>query len=330
MRISEMNGGVWHGMHLEMNKQPHLLSRVLSLLSSAQRRVVIVSAYVKSRTLKTLLAQVNPKASIEVYARWRLDDLVRGASDVKAYDVVRKRGGEFRIHETLHAKMYVADNRALIGSANATNSGLNERSKKANLELLYECSASCKEVCRVLDVLREKAKKPFPVDEKMLQNLLQNSSNLDFDGIIVDELDDMWLPRSEPENIRKFVTGRRFSKDIEFLQDCCALDLSQNAGMKRTREAIKEKKVFRVLHNALERGSGCMSEEQILNCLDQEFQTKNLDLKAKLVILQKWIEIFSDNLYVQLGVRNRIELRSGRKLRSIALVSKNDSQSAIN
>ena len=57
--------------------------------------------------------------------RFRLDDLVKGSTDFEVIDFCRNLGWIVYIRFDLHAKTYVIDNkRGIIGSANATNSGL--------------------------------------------------------------------------------------------------------------------------------------------------------------------------------------------------------------
>ncbi len=58
--------------------------------------------------------------------RFRLDDILKGSTDFSVIDFCRSRGWKVFIRFDLHAKTYIVDGkRGFIGSANATNAGLN-------------------------------------------------------------------------------------------------------------------------------------------------------------------------------------------------------------
>lgn len=57
-------------------------------------------------------------------ARWRLNDLVQGSSDIEVYDCLKNLGYDFYIKLDFHGKIYrVCPGQILMGSSNMTNSG---------------------------------------------------------------------------------------------------------------------------------------------------------------------------------------------------------------
>ena len=95
-------------------------------LSSAEESVQILSAYGKTNAIAAIIDKV--KSSVEkkrIMFRLRLDDLIKGSTDFEVIDFCRNLGWIVYVRFDLHAKTYIVDNkRGIIGSANATNSGL--------------------------------------------------------------------------------------------------------------------------------------------------------------------------------------------------------------
>ena len=99
------------------------------------RRVVLAAPYIKLRALRRLLEAISPGACVTCIARWTPHDLISGASDTECREAVIRRGGSFRLHPSLHAKFYLFDDKALVGSANVTLAALGW-AVPSNLEIL--------------------------------------------------------------------------------------------------------------------------------------------------------------------------------------------------
>ena len=108
---------------------------MLSSVCSGAQHLIIAAPYIKADALAKVLADVSPAASLICVTRWNLQDLAVGASDTECRTIVTERGGSFRLHPSLHAKYYRADNVVLIGSANLTSSAMGW-SRQPNLEIL--------------------------------------------------------------------------------------------------------------------------------------------------------------------------------------------------
>ena len=71
-----------------------------------------------------------------VVTRWRPAEIAAGLSDLEVFDIANERPRtEVRLSHSLHAKLYVADDRCLVGSANLTAAALGWR-QDSNLEIL--------------------------------------------------------------------------------------------------------------------------------------------------------------------------------------------------
>ena len=111
---------------------------VIDIMRSASGGIVIVAPYIKSYTLRSLLAVIPPDADdLTCITRWLPEDIASGVCDTEILEDISSRNGRLLVHPHLHAKYYRAGNRCLVGSANLTGRGLGWKTP-ANLELLVE------------------------------------------------------------------------------------------------------------------------------------------------------------------------------------------------
>ena len=110
--------------------------RLKALLEKAERRVVLCSPFIKARVIRTVLSVVSPTVPVRIVTRWRAPEIALGISDLEVLDVATERPNtELRLLDDLHAKLYLADEQCLIGSANLTASALGW-AERSNIELL--------------------------------------------------------------------------------------------------------------------------------------------------------------------------------------------------
>ena len=110
--------------------------RLKALLEEAKERVILCAPFVKERVLRTILATIPSPLPLTVVTRWRPDEVAVGVSDLEVFDVISEmENAELLLLDNLHAKLYVADENCLVGSANLTASALGW-SKSSNVELL--------------------------------------------------------------------------------------------------------------------------------------------------------------------------------------------------
>ena len=118
----------------------HLGDRLKAQFSHASSEVVIVAPFIKVDALKRLLEQVSGRVKIDIFTRWRLNELAIGVSDIDIWGFVDTRAATrlFLVND-LHAKYFRCDQIVIIGSANVTATALGW-SLAPNLELLISTS----------------------------------------------------------------------------------------------------------------------------------------------------------------------------------------------
>ncbi len=126
--------------------------RIRELLAGATEEARIIAPFIKVRTFRSLLRAVPPGVRLLCVTRWLPQDVADGISDVEVLDVLDERG-DYRLTlvDTLHAKVYMAGERCLVGSANVTAAGLGDERDSGNVEVLVEKTASDPDIVALMD-----------------------------------------------------------------------------------------------------------------------------------------------------------------------------------
>lgn len=113
-----------------------IINAVTNELKSAASSVQIITAYCKEKSFNYLNECISPSVEDKrILVRFRLDDIIKGSTDFSILDLSLNNGWKVYVRFDLHAKTYIVDNkRCLIGSANATGSGLSI-GKMGNMEM---------------------------------------------------------------------------------------------------------------------------------------------------------------------------------------------------
>lgn len=298
------------------NGLPPLNRTVSEMMRSARRQVIIVSAFVRSETLEKLFADIHSDVDIRVYARWRVSDIASGASDVGVIDVIDQRGADFRVHDALHAKIYIADDRALVGSANATGAGLGISQHNSNLEILLPCPSDCPEIKNVLGILQKKSRRPARLPEATLQCARR------FAGIHEDAgSGDNWLPSASPKSVLLFSRGKN-PDDERAVEDCYILGIGPETTKKRLGSIVRARRAFIILKEALAKDyHDELPDRRIAGILSDEFSIDLATADQKWRNLKEWIEEFSNDMYISPGANSQTVLRKGRKLHTINVLT---------
>ena len=101
-----------------------LFSFLNSELQKAKNEIFIAAPYVKIGIVSKLEIPKELASKSVFVCRWRLDDVLSGATDIGIYPLLRDQGIRVLLHPNLHAKYYRFDNNILMGSANLTSNGL--------------------------------------------------------------------------------------------------------------------------------------------------------------------------------------------------------------
>lgn len=145
-----------------------ILDAISKELKSASESVRIITAYCKENTFNRLDECINGSIrDKKLLVRFRMDDILNGSTDFTVVERGINKGWEVYIRFDLHAKTYIVDNkRGLIGSANATNSGLSI-GKTGNMEMATLVDVEPKDIEKI-DKLFEGA---IRVDDAILLNM---------------------------------------------------------------------------------------------------------------------------------------------------------------
>ena len=129
--------------------------RLKALVSGAQQTVLLCSPFIKVRVLSTILSVINQRVAVRIVTRWRAAEVAAGVSDLEVFELANDRSGaELVLLDDLHAKLFLADDKGLAGSANLTAAALGW-SKRNNVELLLPVDRSTPDVARLLRCLDE-------------------------------------------------------------------------------------------------------------------------------------------------------------------------------
>ena len=266
------------------------LDRICSLLQLAHQQVVIVSAFVGAKTLDILLNSVPDRVkSTSLYVRWRIDDIASGASDWEVWDVAKRHGATMYACEDLHAKIYISDDKALVGSANATHSGLGSN---GNLELLMPTDANHPDVAQTLQTIRENAHKALPIgaDIRCHSNIHTQRDDPEIP---------IWLPEISPSIFLDAFLGRA-THTTETLAICRALKLPEDGGSyEDLASALGATTTFRLVHEAFNDRLRSMSMKQLQILLSSQIDQKIEEVSdERMNFLVQWLGRFGKNTHL--------------------------------
>ena len=127
--------------------------RIKALIESAKSEVLLCAPFIKERVFTTLLNVIPASVSVRVVTRWKAAEVATGLSDLAVFDVANERPRtEVCLLNALHAKLYMADDKCLVGSANLTAAALGWR-PRSNLEVLVSAKRSDPDVSVLLQKL---------------------------------------------------------------------------------------------------------------------------------------------------------------------------------
>lgn len=165
--------------------------RIRRQFERARQRITIVSPFIKTGALASLLSAIDDDVAIRCVTRWLPQEIAAGVSDLGIFDLLEDRAGsELVLVDRLHAKLYVADDQCLVGSANVTFAGFGE-SREANLEVLVESDVNDPGIRSVLESIESAGRPATPLIVDATQRLADSLPDL----VTTDELG-TWIPIS--------------------------------------------------------------------------------------------------------------------------------------
>lgn len=133
----------------------HIWCQLEALLASAHHRVILAAPFIKKDVFQAALDAIkSSETEILCVTRWSILEVAAGVSDPEIADLAAQDGRvSILLCHDLHAKLYLADGRCLVGSANLTGKATGRRQPQ-NLELLLEVPETHPEVQRLLEQIR--------------------------------------------------------------------------------------------------------------------------------------------------------------------------------
>lgn len=147
-------------------------------------RLTVVSPFITGAGLEGVLGVVNRSASIRVYTRWHAAEVAAGVSDTGIWDRIVERGGEIFLHPLLHAKAYISDESAFIGSANTSLRGLGWRDI-ASVELLIRTTPDEPNLRSLMELLERTSAE---ATERVKEEVERRAEQLAVDALPLDEV----------------------------------------------------------------------------------------------------------------------------------------------
>ncbi|NOD36649.1 MULTISPECIES: phospholipase D-like domain-containing protein [unclassified Ruegeria] len=148
------------------------LQRKLLEVAQKSERAWLVSGFIKSGFLPRI--GIREDADLRVVSRWRLGDLVSGGSDLEAAHEVFAFGAKFLIHPRIHAKVFLFDETAFVGSANLTGSGLPSIEGTGNLE----AAVVTKNTSEIVEFIDDLTKTSVLLTDKLLKEIADEVEQL--------------------------------------------------------------------------------------------------------------------------------------------------------
>lgn len=170
---------------------------LLQHVAAARSRVLLCAPFIKAAVLSRLFSAAREGITIDVVTRWLPKEVAAGVSDLETFDLVAARpGASLRLLNRLHAKLYLADNAMLAGSANMTATALGW-CDNPNVELLMQVPADAEAVTRCLAEL-EHARPATAEERDAIRAKAQAMPPLKLPGSeeTDEHLAQPWLPRS--------------------------------------------------------------------------------------------------------------------------------------
>ena len=170
--------------------------RLKTLLREAQKQILLCSPFIKANVLETILFVVPDSIPVRIVTRWRANEIAMGISDLEVFDLANKRPKtQLELLNNLHAKLYLADDDCLVGSANLTGSALGW-SMQNNVEILVPACATHPDIillleqldCAVLATSKTRAEVEAVVASFELAKFLKTEELADGNNVFV------WLP----------------------------------------------------------------------------------------------------------------------------------------
>ena len=178
-------------------------ARIRALFESAEGEIAVIAPFIKVDALRSLLQVIPTGPHLRCVSRWLPREIAAGVSDPEILDLLETRGNfSLSLVDRLHAKLYIAGDRCLAGSANVTLAGLGEGGDGSNIESLVETTIDDPGIAATLEAI---ARVERVATRSMAQTARRLADSLANSTTSAVALDAPWFPGSRrPEQAYRF------------------------------------------------------------------------------------------------------------------------------
>ncbi|MFD6802367.1 phospholipase D family protein [Streptomyces cyaneofuscatus] len=279
-----------------------------------------MAPFIKKETFRATLAAVPADVKrVQCVTRWSVAEVAAGVSDPEIAELAEADGRvEISLCHNLHAKLYAADDRCLVGSANLTGKATG-RVSAPNIELLIEAELAHPEVRRILDNIDAVA---VPGTVELARQIREQAdlvrADEDAPQILVigaSETETGWLPETRnPERLYRVYNGRhrKIASDVlaGVLRDLVHMDIppglsEQDFGA----EVLDRLRSLSEVRTLAENGALNLDDAK-RTLIDGGLHTPDQAQRA-VDTIAKWLSYFDEVYLVPVGPW---EIRQGREI----------------
>ncbi|MFF4215319.1 phospholipase D family protein [Streptomyces nondiastaticus] len=229
-----------------MTGHDHVWRQIEGLLQHASQHVTLVAPFIKKPIFEAALAVMPTSVErIRCVTRWTPAEVAAGVSDPEIMELAEN---DKRVHvdlcPALHAKIYLADDRGLVGSANLTGKATG-RVSDSNFELLVEIATAHPEVQRVLEQVDAASSEATSQQAALVRRqaeLLKVETGPP-QTETMEAVTPFWYPATRrPENLYSFYSGRgTFASAVEvgIIRDLALLNIPVGLGEDEFNAAVR-------------------------------------------------------------------------------------------
>ncbi len=283
--------------------------RLKTLLKKAHVRVILCAPFIKADVLKTILPIIPTNIPVQIFTRWRATEVAAGVSDLEVLQIVNERPHtELRLLNDLHAKLYLADDLCLVGSANLTASALGW-AKNSNVELLVPAKSIDPDIVNLLQRLDTAEIATIEIHSKIeeLANALKMTKHEEGEKMAGDSSVHQvtWLPRcAAPDKLYEIYSNPETTVVVSGTKEDGLADLkdlhiqpglSEKVFKTRVRDTLLQIPAFAGIIDIVPQGlSDTDGIERIKEARPDLIEQ---DVRAQWRIVREWIGIFFEDQF---------------------------------
>jgi len=166
--------------------------QVRELLKTSTEKVSIIAPFIKVGSIKRVIEAIPKEVFIRCVTRWLPEEIASGVSDPEIIYLLEERGNySITLADKLHAKIYIADDRCLTGSANVTQLGFGDMDGEGNIEILVEAAVSDVNVANTLHAISLSERPATQIDAEKVRRLADSLKS----SVLKSEY--FWFPKSK-------------------------------------------------------------------------------------------------------------------------------------